>query len=360
MFRGFSYLETGSGSGSSSPPGVIFKSWRIGRSEQGTLKYNDKHCSFITSTGTSCRFETSVGYRDGISRTDSSPIDPSTVTWSVYGGNQGIEVAPGTTLQHNWSGSHPYKLLGDTSFNVVGTLKLDAYEPTTTPDLCEDVNLHRRHERIPSHRNNTKLAFKIKFRAQTRSGQTVSDVLSLKAIEEDQIRQEYVDLNRPIPSRDSFGDDDTYDFSHYTKMLNYNLDANFIKWIDELNKLKHTDVSAFTIDDFVVTSGYRNPHHNKYHAGSTATISPHMYGYALDVRGKALSGERLLDINGDGVNTDADRALMKKAAKPNAGARKYYTYPEKHVHADWAASNWASGPYSFCPNPRTPCPLQEG
>ena len=205
------------------------------------------------------------------------------MTWTVFDGNQGIKVATGTTLQHNWSGSHPYRLLGDTSFNVVGTLKLAAYEPTTTPDLCKDVNLHRRGERTPSHRNNTKLAFKIKFRAQTRSGQTVSDVLSLKAIEEDQIRQEYVDLNRPIPSRDSFGDDDTYDFSHYTKMLNYNLDANYKKWIAEINKLKHNDVSAFTIDDFVVTSGYRNPHHNVHHAGSTATISPHMYGYALDV-----------------------------------------------------------------------------
>ena len=347
VFRGFSAQQTGSGSGSMSAPQLIFKSWRIGRSERGTVKYNKKHCSFITSTGTTCRFEASVGYKDGISRENSSPIDPSTVTWSVYGGNQGIKLAPGTTLQGNWSGSHPNKLLADTAFNVVGKLTLDAYKSTSTPDLCQDWNLDRRGERTPSHRDNTKLAFKIKFRAQTRAGQTVSDVLSLEAIEEDQIRQEYVDLNRPIPSRDSFQDDDTYDFSHYTKMLNYNLESNNKKWISEINKLRNKKVDAFTIDDFVVTSGYRNPHHNKYHAGSKATISTHMYGYALDVRGKALAGvngRKLLDINGDGVNNNEDRQDMIKAAK-NAGARKYYTYPAKHVHADWAASNWEFGPF---------------
>ncbi len=363
VFRGFSSLETGSGSGSGSgsmsAPQLIFKSWRIGRSERGTVKYNEKHCSFITSTGTTCRFEASVGYKDGISRENSSPIDPSTVTWSVYGGNQGIKLAPGTTLQGNWSGSHPNKLLGDTAFNVVGKLTLDAYKSTSTPDLCQDWNLHRRGERTPSHRDNTKLAFKIKFRAQTTAGQTVSDVLSLEAIEEDQIRQEYVDLNRPIPSRDSFQDskndgtydyedDSTYDFGHYKKMLNYSLKSNFKNWIAEINKLRSKKVAAFTIDDFVVTSGYRNPHHNKHHAKSGAKISPHMYGYALDVRGRELAGvngRKLLDINGDGVNNDKDRARMIDAAK-NAGARKYYTYPAKHVHADWAASNWASGPFT--------------
>ena len=130
-------------------------------------------------------------------------------------------------------------------------------------------------------------------------------------------------------------------------MMNDGLGGNLSKWVGEINKLRGTykdtgkRVPAFEVSDFVVTSGYRNPHHNFDHAGSTALLSAHMFGYALDVRGKALVDKKLLDIDGDRKNTDEDRADMKKAAE-NASARKAYTYPAKHVHADWAPSNWAT------------------
>ena len=146
VFRGFSALETGSGSGSMIAPSVVFKRWKIGRSAQGTNTNSDEHHSFITSTGTSCWFEASVGYKDIVDNT--SPIDQSTVVWSVIDGNQGIE---STSIQHNWSGLHPEKLSGNTSFNVVGKLKVDEYESTTKPDLCRDENNDRRHERTPLH-----------------------------------------------------------------------------------------------------------------------------------------------------------------------------------------------------------------
>ena len=110
-----------------------------------------EHRSFITSTGTSCGFEASVRYKGGNHPKDSySPIDPKTVVWSVFDGNQGIK---STSIQHNWSGMHPEKLNGSTLFNVVGMLKVDEYKPTAKPVLCYDSNNHRRSERTPLHRS---------------------------------------------------------------------------------------------------------------------------------------------------------------------------------------------------------------
>ena len=339
VFRGFSYLETGSGSGSGSgymvAPSVVFTKWRIGRSALGTDINNEEHCSFITSTGTSCSFEASVGYKGGNQPKDTfSPINPSTVIWSVIDGNQGIE---STSIQHNWSGLHPEKLSGNTSFNVVGKVKLDAYKSTTKPDLCKDENNHRRHERTPLHRDNTKLAFKIKFQADTKAGQRVSAVLSLEADPIDQIRQEYVDLNKPIPDRNesTWPDEDTYDFGHYKKMMNAGLDGYFQAWINSMNKQERQPrgLPNLTKQNFTLNSGYRNPHHNYHHSGSTVTLSPHMYGYALDVDGRDLN-----DIAG------ADQAKMVQAAyAANPNARWSQKYPNKtHVHADWAPRDWSA------------------
>ena len=337
VFRGFSALETGSGSESGSgymvAPSVVFTKWRIGRSAQGTNINSKEHRSFITSTGTSCGFEASVRYKKGNLPKDAfSPIDPKTVVWSVFDGNQGIH---SISIQHNWSGLHPEKLSGSTSFNVVGKLKVDEYKVTAKPELCRDENNDRRHERTPLHRDNTKLAFKIKFWAQTKAGQTVSVVLPLEAIEEDQIRQEYVDLNKPIPSRDDLTGENTYDFGHYKKMLYSGLDDHFQDWVDAMNGIYRQGKPALQKSDFLLNSGYRNPHYNYHHSGSSATLSPHMYGYALDVDGKDID-----DVPG------ADHQKMVNAAKRlktegGAGARHSQKYKNRsHVHADWAPSDW--------------------
>lgn len=111
----------------------------------------------------------------------------------------------------------------------------------------------------------------------------------------------------------------------------------------KINELKAANVDTFSTSDLAVTSGYRNPHHNFDHAGSTANLSSHMYGYALDVRGKAKANWGLLDIDGDGENTGKDREVMVEAAKATTGIfRKPIVYSSKHVHADWAPGNWAT------------------
>lgn len=183
------------------------------------------------------------------------------------------------------------------------------------------------------------MKFKLKFTAQTEAGQTVSTVLALEADPIDQIRQEYVDYNRPIPDRTEFAAEDTYDFGHYKKMMNVGLDNNFQNWIDAMNereRIGKTDengnpLSMLTKADFTLNSGYRHPHHNFDHAGSTALMSSHMYGFALDVDGRDLDGK-----------TGSDQTKMVNAAyAANPRARFSAKYSGKtHVHADWAPTTW--------------------
>ena len=328
VFHGFSALETGSGSGSNSgsmnAPLVKYKEWQVGRSDTGTDKNKAEHLSFITSTGTSCQFSASVGYQGGSQPQNTSPIDPDTVKWDVIDANHSMTFDK-SSMSKNWSGKHPSKFDTSTSFNVVAKVTVPRYK-TDTSCTANDAN---RADRTPVHRGNTKLAFKIKFTANTEDGQKVEVMLPLKQDDKDQIRQEYVDLNRPVPERDDskWTDENTYDFGHYEQMLDDGLAGYFQNWVDKMNERERKDKAALTIANFTLNSGYRNPHHNHHHAESTG-LSSHMYGYALDVDGR--------DINGI---AGADQQEMVEAAyaiRPNP-ARFSQKYKNKtHVHADWA------------------------
>ncbi|MYB00598.1 hypothetical protein F4X90_13110 [Candidatus Poribacteria bacterium] len=322
-----------------------FEAWQIGRSPKNTDTNSANHnpTSFITSTEEECHFTASVVY-DGNQGDSVSPIDVSTIKWTLTG--QAPSSLAIKTSEKNWSGKHPSRLAG-TSFNVVGTISVPKFNRNTS---CSHPNDDDRLLRQPRHRGGTYLGFTLVFSAKTEDDQDIKPArLVLKADQIDRVRQEYVDYNKPIPERgDSrLQNQDTYDFGHYQIMLNYLLQNKHQDWVDEINKLRGTDretgekIPAFSVSDFVLTSGYRHPHHNYEHTPSTAKLSPHMYGYAMDVRGRALAEDKLLDINGDKKNTDLDRDVMEEAAKPNAEARYTYIYPSKHVHADWAPPNWA-------------------
>ena len=330
-----------SGSSTLGKPSVKFKEWQIGRSDKNTdtSSYNHNPTSFITSTETECHFTASVVY-DGNQGDSVSPIDPKTIKWTLTGQDpSGLELQPPKT---NWSGSHPSKLAG-TSFNVVGTISVPEFNKNTS---CSHIDDAQRLKRVPRHRGNTKLGFTLVFSAKTEDGQSIKPAeLVLKADEIDQVRQEYVDYNKPIPTRHGYErtlwqSQDTYDFGHYKIMLNAGLAGKQSKWVAEINKLKSDKVGTFVVSDFVLTSGFRHPHHNYEHTPSTAKLSPHMYGYALDVRGTKDAADKDLDINGDDKNTAIDRDRMVTAAKAT-GSREPIVYPKKkHVHVDWAPENW--------------------
>ena len=227
----FSATSTTSGSGKK--PEMKFDSWRVGRSPRGTVE-NTEQLSFITSTGTSTYLEASVVYKgDTQSKNDGiSPIDPSTVTWKLDDGlNKGWKLAepPGTS----WSGLHPSKLSGSTSFNVVAKFSFPAHSDTsyyTISGSCGGNNARR--SRRPKHRDGEPMKITVKFSAKTYSGASVSLTLPLSQDQKDQIRQEHVDYNRVIPPRDNIIDSDGdysnfghvyYDFGHYDKMIDKGL-----------------------------------------------------------------------------------------------------------------------------------------
>ena len=296
----------------------------------------------LPATKTECRFKASVGYQGGSQPQNTSPIDPDTVKWDVIDANHSMTFDK-SSMSKNWSGKHPSKFDTSTSFNVVAKVTVPEYE-TDTSCTANDAN---RADRTPVHRGNTKLAFKIKFTANTEDGQKVEVVLPLKQDDKDQIRQEYVDLNKPIPSRgdSKWAGENTYDFGHYKQMLDDGLSGNFQAWIDAMNtreRIGKTDANGNPLKslkkaDFTLNSGYRNPHHNYRHAGSSVVLSSHMYGYALDVDGKNIDGK-----------SGADQQKMVDAAgAANPNARFSQKYRNKtHVHADWAPSDWADRPTS--------------
>ena len=109
VLPGFPATPTQSNSGSSTlgKPSVKFKEWQIGRSDKNTDSNNDNPTSFITSTQDKCHFTASVGY-DGNQRDNVSPIDVSTISWTITGQDPSSMAL--VTSKKNWSGSHPSKL----------------------------------------------------------------------------------------------------------------------------------------------------------------------------------------------------------------------------------------------------------
>lgn len=242
--------QQGSNSGSSTlgKPSVKFKEWQIGRSDKSTDSSNNNPTSFITSTQDKCHFTASVGY-DGNQGDNVSPIDTSTVEWTVIDADPSSMALDTSSVKKNWSGAkHPSKLDPSTSFNIVGTISVPAVVGSRTvtlndgstkqvPDYlgstsCSHSDTYRS-QRVPRHRNNTKLGFTLKFTADTEDGQSVEAKLVLKADDIDQVRQEYVDYNRPIPARTDarWQSQDFYDFGHYKIMLNIGLGNKWSQWV---------------------------------------------------------------------------------------------------------------------------------
>ncbi len=330
----FSALNTGSGSGSMTPPSIIFKEWRVGRGVKGYSLSVPIHRTFITSTQTSCSVSASVGYNSNQPQ-NTDPINPDTVSWS-FSANQGIKLDE-DSISTSWSGPHPSKLSGYTSFNVVAELDVPRHDdtsqypnPNTTPAICTDAGNAERHNRTPRHRGGTPMTITIGFTAQTTQGKTVTKSLELNQDEIDQIRQEYLDLARQIPGRGSFDPEDFYDFGHYAQMINEDLQGKHDAWVTAINKRERQNLPDLTRYQLVVTSGYRNPHHNVYHSGGTAVHGLHQYGLALDVRGMNIDGE-------DGNDQEKMRQAALNADPP---ARRAFLYSTGHVHADWRDDSW--------------------
>lgn len=235
---GFSAVNTNSGS--RRKPEMAFKSWRAGRGDLNSL-------TFITSTETTCWLSASVGYKGGNQPNDTfSPIDPDTVKWEFSSMREGwAEAEP---RAQNWSGSHPSKLSGTTSFNVVAKLSLPAHDDSTLYTISTSctANDGNRRDRSVVHRNGENMQITVTFKAKTQNNQDVEESLKLVQDKVDQLRQEYLDLTRQIPGRGAVKDSDGnfndfgpvfYDFGHYDVMLYEGLKEKHGAWTTKINQL---------------------------------------------------------------------------------------------------------------------------
>ena len=359
QFLVFSATTTRSGSGS--VPEMAFRSWRVGRSPMGTNTSSEVQKSFITTSETECWVSVSVGYKGGtLPRGSASPIDPSTVEWEFSDLRRGWAEAEAPGTGTSWSGLHPSKLSGRTSFNVLAKFSLPKYNDRThyTISASCSANDNNRRSRSPKHRSGENMKITVTFKAKTYSGQAITPlVLRLVQDEKDQLRQEYLDLTRKIPPRGSIKDVDGdfnnfgkvfYDFGHYDVMLYENLKDKHRDWKDEANKLYRKNKTQLTQSDLKVMSAFRNPHHNDHHARETTRRATdtfhglHQYGLALDIRGRGF------DIDDDGSYGDQDKMIIAAQA---AGSQEEFKYTStEHVHADWRGTGWPPS------NPIPPAP----
>ena len=302
---------------SSSPSTSIlvlwFSDWKVG---QGASRSD----TFITNTETTCDIEATVSF-DG-----DWPFLNEHVSWEV-------EMSDGFTVVSSEKGWRK------TGYHFQATLNGN---PGSGPAACT---------RQPSWRERgTGMKVKIKFIVNYSTGPIEMATKTITQDPTDQIRQEYLDMDRLVPSRLEFIDTNEYNNGHYDKMIDGGLARHRQDWVTTCNERNGT---SFTTTDFHLNSGYRNPHHNDYHAGSSATHSLHQYGVALDVQ--------TVDVDGDGtveqvkpsykkIMTDAERIAEKTRAEGlsadaiemglsalAAGANKtwHYTAYDNHTHADW-------------------------
>lgn len=204
-----------------------------------------------------------------------------------------------------------------------------------------------RANRSPVHRGGSPMEMKIKcIGTYLKSDGTTDTVEIEKTITQDvidQIRQEHVDLNRQIPPRGDFTDQNEYDYGHYAKMINRDLAGKRQAWITACNERERRPegLADLTANDLRLTSGYRNPHHNVYHADADAVHGLHQYGRALDVAQR--------DIDGDNTNDPQKMAQAARVANPRALFTQVYS-TTGHVHADWRPSGWPPSGIQPAPN----------
>ena len=116
-------------------------------------------------------------------------------------------------------------------------------------------------------------------------------------------------------------------------MLDGELQNKHDAWATAINTRERQprNLPKFTRADLELNSGYRNPHHNKYHSGGNAVHGLHQYGLALDVEGRDVDGIA-------GIDKQKMRDAAEAATPP---ARETFLYDNTdHVHADWREASW--------------------
>ena len=336
-------------------PCIRWGSWQVGQRRSAG---NQLSTSFITNSETTCCVNVSVKY---CANQPSSYVEAISDFDFEITMNNGFEVERSV---ESTTGPDPSLLDPTTTFSVEAKLK-------GKPDT----------ERLPCSQNgrrNTPMVVTVTFKGYYASDKKKQNPVTLtkkwQQLGIDLIRQEYVDMTPsgtraelPVPERVFFkltlssNGNDRWNTGDYGHMVDNGLKDKKAAWLAEVNKYrKSKSLSEFTDEQFRVTCGYRNPYHNRFHAGASFH-SRHCYGDALDVRTVNVNGvngveqlkhdpEKKIDskpMTKAYAKSKSDDAVLMELLAERAGAFFTLSWEEynTHTHADWTlrqsdGGNW--------------------
>ena len=268
---------------------LSFRSWKIGQSKQ---YYENSPApqgveTFITNTETSCKIVARLNYDP-----DDFPLVIDGPDWNV-------------TMTHGFTFAN-----ADNTARYDKTASGNAHVPSRHPS---------------NGRGNKPMSVTMKVTVTSGSDSDSDGAISktiMKNVKQDtidQIRQEYVDHSISVPSRSDFTSSSNYNSGDYGYAIDRNLAGRKSAWATACN---------VTSADMRLSSGYRNPEHNRHHIGSRlgALRGLHQYGRALDIY--------TIDLDNDGNIDEVDSNLMAEAAESTGAWTQTYSN-NKHVHAQW-------------------------
>lgn len=310
-------------------PCVRWGSWHVGQT--GGFG-NQLSKSFITNSEKTCCVKVSVNYCTSQSSSYAEAISDFDFEITM---NNGFEVERSVE-----STTGPDASLFDptTAFSVEAKLK-------GPPDT----------ERLPcsqNGRNNTPMQVTVTFKGYYASDPQKQNPVKLtktgRQYGVDLLRQEYVDMTPPgtraelpVPGKGAFkrtissNGNDQWNTGDHSYMIDVSLKDKKAAWLAEVNKYRQSKgLSEFTDEQFVVNCGYRNPYHNRFHAGASFH-SRHCYGDALDVRTVNVNGVNGVEQKKPSIPegaTEAQIEEIKADAKTNSADGKTCQKSGSEVH----------------------------
>lgn len=174
--------------------------------------------------------------------------------------------------------------------------------------------------------------FKVDVGAKLFCDGVLSDKVSVGVVqdEKDQLRQEYVDMEKKIiPKWEELIDKgDTAHFSVSQFNASQKVGGGEYKYIlcKVLDKLEKVRSKAGNIP-MTINSGFRNPYKHHVKLGLKTKESPHLYGMAADIS--------LDDFNGDKKIDETDRVLINTPAKVLGACIEPANKTKTWIHLDW-------------------------
>ena len=345
------------GAGAAAPE-LIFTSWQAGRGVKAgpsdTPSPPATWDTFATNSETQCQLDVTVGYAKN---QPANAYQLNSYQFKVTGAISLPGLSETELQKHTFTFPQQQKqqvATGATSFSYSGTGTLSAHwGPTGGREKQRQYCSNYGGTKTPEQGRSLSISvtFIGYYGSDPNNQQKIEMPLSLAQDTPDQMRQEYIDQGVYVPGYAEFVDPTAgYNHSHYGKMMDGGLATYRKSWLDKVNELwrqcseshncthnsveneiptvvceppncpvdgcTHETIAPLELADFSVESGYRNPHHNRYHVkiSSEHPHGLHQYGYALDITTPDIDNDGPAEQTYNNRAESADGVAMSVAA----------------------------------------------